>query len=182
MKKQWELIEDKIEIKEIWDKIYSLFCFSPDYYNKSQPSFTFPQHIKYVKTHDISGMCQVLNPHDVDGNYRTTVQIDTLKTIFAECMDEDDFIYALDWHHSCFKYDPRVKEPYEYYMMYETLEDTRAYFPFFYPDGDYYLFVSKDFNWGYFTHPWQKKAWVFGKRMVQLMRENSQKLGFLECD
>ena len=181
MKKQWVLLEEPKEINDIWNKIYSLFDFSPDY-NNTQSPFTFPKFIKHVKTYDISGMSRVLNPHDGDGNYRSTVQIETLKSIFAECMDEDDFIYALDWQHSCFKYDPRVEEPYGYYMTYETLENTRAYFPFFYPNGDYYLFVSQDFSWGYFTHPWQKKVWVFGKRMVQLMSENSQKLGFIECN
>lgn len=155
MKKQWVLLEEPKEINDIWNKIYSLFDFSPDY-NNTQSPFTFPKFIKHVKTYDISGMSRVLNPHDGDGNYRSTVQIETLKSIFAECMDEDDFIYALDWQHSCFKYDSRVEEPYGYYMTYETLENTRAYFPFFYPNGDYYLFVSQDFNWGYFTHPWQK--------------------------
>lgn len=182
MEKQWVLIEDKMQIEEIWDKIYSLFDFSPDYYNKTQSPFKFPKSVKKVKAYDISRAYELLNPHDADGNYRTTVQIEILKTIFAECMDNDGFIYALDWHHSCFKYNPRINEPYGFYMTYNSMPDTKAYYPFFYPNGDYYLFVSKDFKWGYFTHPWQKKVWIFGKKIVKLIEKNSQNLGFVECD
>ncbi len=181
MKNQWVLIEDQNEITNIWSKIYSLFDFTPDYYNKTQSPFTFPKFIKSVNIYDISKAQQVLNPHDADGNYRTTVQIDLLKAIFSECMGKDDFVYALDWQHGCFKYDPRINEPYGYYMTYASRPETRAYFPFFFPDGDYFLFVSQNFSWGYFTHPWQKKAWVFGQKMVKLMEQHFKDLGFIKC-
>jgi hypothetical protein len=38
-------------------------------------------------------------------------------------------------------------------------------FPEFYPNGDYYFFVAIDFRWGYFTHPWKMKLWIFGDEL-----------------
>ena len=55
------------------------------------------------------------------------------------------------------------------------------YFPEFYPNGDYYFFIAKDFRWGYLTHPWLKKAWVFGDNLMRLFQKYSNELSFIEC-
>ena len=70
----------------------------------------------------------------------------------AACLGEDDWIYALDWQHSGFRYDPRRPVTEHDHWV----EDERyggifggrynAYFPEFYPDGDYYFFVQRDLN------------------------------------
>ena len=69
----------------------------------------------------------------------------------AACLGEDDWIYALDWHHSYFRYDPRLPITEHGHWV----EDERymgggydAWFPDFYPDGDYYFFVQRDLRWG----------------------------------
>jgi hypothetical protein len=94
-------------------------------------------------------------------------------------------MYALDWQHTCFRYNPRVKNVIEYPVF---IVDERycgggynVYFPKFYPDGDYYFFIAKDFRWGYFSHPWLKKVWVFGNDLMLLFDEMANKIKFIPC-
>jgi hypothetical protein len=100
-------------------------------------------------------------------------------------MQNDDFMYVLDWQHTCFRYNPRIKTIIEYPVF---IKDNRyahggynVYFPDFYPNGDFYFFIAKDFSWGYLTHPILNKVWVFGDNLVNLMRKHYQKLGFISC-
>lgn len=96
-------------------------------------------------------------------------------------MKGDAFMYALDWQHTCFKYNPRIIDYNEYPVFvkydvpikneYVDWEGYNVWFPTFYPDGDYYFFIAKDFSWGYLTHPWLKKAYVFGDCLRELMLE-----------
>ena len=177
--KQWILIEDSSEIECIRNEMEAKLGHKSD---KIEFLFNFSSFGKIVKEYGLGDTVNKLIPFDVDGNYKTTPQIELIKLIFSECMGRDDYIYAIDWHHSWFKYNPKINEPYGLYMMYETLEDTKAYFPHFYPNGDYYLFVSKNFDWGYLTHPWQEKVYVFGEKIVALMEEKYQNIGFIKTN
>ena len=157
--------------EEVWDRVYDTLHFRPTVDNTVVP-------FKISAPYTIYGI-GISNECDLETFHRLITEA------FINCTTPGELMYALDWQHDAFLFNPRNSE-----QMQSTYVENSKYldggyfacFPDYYPDGDYYLFVSKDFNWGYFTHPWQKKAWVFGKRMVQLMRENSQKLGFLECD
>jgi hypothetical protein len=93
---------------------------------------------------------------------------DCIENILGYCMGIDDFIYALDWHHTCFRYNPKSLEKMPHEMK---MEDYTIYFPEFYPDGDYYFFVAKDFSWGYFGHPWTQQLWIFGKELVEEIKK-----------
>lgn len=82
--------------------------------------------------------------------------------------------YALDWNHSAFRFDPRNKEE----MKSVTIEDRRyfggeyvAYFPDFYPDGDYYFFIDTKFENGYLGHPWRQEVWVFGITLIDEIKK-----------
>ncbi len=180
MCKQWILIEDSSEIELIKNEMEAKFEGKFKHRDKINFPFNFSCSGKIVKEYDLGDTIKNLIPFDSDGNYKTTPQIEIIKSIFSECMGNDDFIYAIDWYHSWFKYNPKINEPYDIYMMYETLEDTRAYFPCFYPNGDYYLFFSKNYDWGYLTHPWQNKVWVFGEKIVNLMEEKYKEIGFIK--
>jgi len=54
-----------------------------------------------------------------------------------------------------------------------------AYFPEFYPNGDYFFFVAKDLSWGYLTHPWQNKIWVYGDSLILCLRKYSKQIGLV---
>lgn len=36
-----------------------------------------------------------------------------------------------------------------------------------FPNGDYYFFIHKDFEWGYLGHPWERTITVFGKELIK---------------
>ena len=99
----------------------------------------------------------------------------------AACLGEDDWIYALDWHHSYFRYDPRLPITEHSHWV----EDERymgggydAYFPDFYPDGDYYFFVQRDLKWGWLGHPWRREIWIFGAPLLHALSPRLEELGF----
>lgn len=99
----------------------------------------------------------------------------------AACLGEDDWIYALDWHHSYFRYDPRLPITEHGHWV----EDERymgggydAWFPDFYPDGDYYFFVQRDLRWGWLGHPWRREIWAFGDPLLDVLYPTLEELGF----
>lgn len=181
-KKQWDLIENIAEDKAVWQKFNDLFHFNPNPYNGEICPFDFSKINEPIVSYDIrSILVENFEAHDEKGNYRTTEQILILKSAFVECMGKDEFMYALDWQHSTFKYNPRIESEYSYYTAHSTLPDTRTYYPDFHLDGDYFFFVAKDFSWGYLTHPWQRKVWVYGSKLVELIKGQEENLGFIEC-
>ena len=168
----WVILKDD-EYHNVWDRVNSEFHFWPSMKNE-HPTFEFQIPVDFYDLCDFRAYEE--NKLIVD---------ETMKSIFVECMGDDDFMYALDWQHTGFRYNPRVNTTIEYPVF---IKDERyecggynVYFPEFYPNGDYYFFIAKDFRWGYLTHPWLNKAWVFGDRLMQLFQENAAKMGFMPC-
>ncbi|MBP9477974.1 MAG: DUF2716 domain-containing protein [Sebaldella sp.] len=171
MKQQTELwlVLEENESDQIWENVHKKFNFNPKGKSSLSPfTFTIP--------------VDVYNIHDLSQKYETAKKI--LISSFVKCMNNDEYMYALDWQHTDFRYNPRITTPKE-----DTfIADERyhgggynVYFPSFYPDGDYYFFIAKDFTWGYLTHPWLEKAWVFGNQFRDYIRQNSEDLGLSLC-
>jgi hypothetical protein len=153
----------------VWNKVYELFHFNPSI-NKGEKAFDIP--CTYV-VYDISN----LNVESIE------VMDELITKAFVNCTNKNDFMYALDWQHSSFKFNPRNQE--EQKSMF--IQDERymgggynAYFPTYYPDGDYYFFIAGDFSFGYLGHPWQQKVWVFGKSLISEFEKIENKIGFVK--
>ena len=172
----WLILQD-CEYKQVWDKIYSEFHFNPTNAVNGLPTFKF--HMP-VNTYDISDSPIYKDDESINA---------IIKSAFIECMSVDDFMYALDWQHTCFRYNPRINTFLDYpvFVKYDdpiknnhvNWEGYNVYFPKFYPNGDFYFFIAKNFRWGYLTHPWLKKVWIFGDRLMTLINSNSEKMGFV---
>jgi len=176
---QWVLIEDEAENEAIWNEFNDLLGFAPDLYSEEECPFDFSKIGVPVSCYDISGISALdFEAQDEDCNYRMTEQIAILRSAFVDCMGADEYMYALDWQHSCFKFDPRVEAAYDRFMMYSNSPDSRAYYPDFHPNGDYFFFVAKDLSWGYLTHPWQRKVWFYGSKLTDLIKKHEGSLGF----
>lgn len=132
---------------------------------------------------------RLLQPYLIlDLTYATVEQLEKLFAevpgAFSQCLGEDEWMYALDWQHSGFRYDPRQPVTEHDHWV----EDARysgvlgggynAYFPEFYPDGDYYFFVQRDLKWGYLGHPWRREIWLFGAPLVERLSPELGALGF----
>lgn len=154
-----KVILDEKVYDEIWDKIYRDYKFHPSVDTKVIP-FNFK--VKYV--------CYKLN------NYWTAEQEKLVNDIFKSLSDDD--LYALEWESDCYEYNP--KEEIELgYNYYDEERDCNVYFPSYYPNGDYYFFVSKDWEYGMFGHPWRKEIYLIGDKLINEFAKKEKKLGLV---
>lgn len=89
--------------------------------------------------------------------------------------------YALDWQHSAFKFSPNnIQEQADIWVNDERYlgGGYNAYFPSFYPDGDYYFFIDEKLENGYLGHPWRQEVWVFGSVLQNEIEEIYAELGW----
>ena len=75
-------------------------------------------------------------------------------------------MYALDWQHDCFIYNPCEEIPLDYWF-YDAERNCNVYFPSYYPDGDYHFFASFDWSIGLYGHPWKQEIFVVGEQLIQ---------------
>ena len=109
--------------------------------------------------------------YGIDSMTESQIDLVSLKMpeILISVTEPGQKIYALDWHHSAFLFDPRNPEE----MKSIWKEDERysgggysAYFPLFVPDGDYHFFIGQNFQFGYLGHPWREEIWIFGGKLL----------------
>ena len=155
------------EENQVWDWIDENLRFQPSVDPYIRPFSIKAPHVVY----DIGGM----RPDQQDAMDRLITEV------FIRCTKEGEKLYALDWHHSCFKFDPRHEEERKSFWV----DDDRymgggyyAYFPGYYPDGDYYFFLDCRFRYGYLGHPWQKTVWLFGEELIRQFADIEGQLGW----
>lgn len=160
------MLLNETENKKVWDRVYKELGFSPGVQPKQSP---FAIHQPYV-IYDISGMTQE-QIEKMDG---------LVMDAFARCAREGGQMYALDWQHSGFQFEPG--KPGERKSVWVENKDCLgggydAYFPGVYPDGDYYFFIDCDFRFGWLGHPWLQQIWVFGEALIKEMEAVGECLG-----
>ena len=145
--KNWLKLSN-LEYEKVWNKIYDELNFEPSI--SDFPSFTVP--IPFI-TYDVSpyfGESEDLDAYD-DLEEKALL-------VFLENSSKDEYIYALDWQHECYWINPNLD-----FQKNEFDEWTVPIFP----NGDYYFFIHKDFQWGYLGHPWERTITVFGKELIK---------------
>lgn len=160
--KEWEILSDEEE-DYVWKYIMKRFEFNPRYnrVDNSIPFLKLPRPYHIYEMHLFSSYLKDESINIDDDFY--DIFNECITDIFIRCMGNDAYIYALDWQHQCFKYNP--KSPVKMPRVLE-IDGCNVYFPDFYPDGDYYIFISRSFSWGYFTHPWLQELWIFGEKLI----------------
>ncbi|MGF7036138.1 hypothetical protein J2T17_007189 [Paenibacillus mucilaginosus] len=131
----------------VWDKFYESFNFSPSVHTKDWPSFALPTpYLTYKLTDYI----------DSDLDELEEKCVSSLRAI----TEPSEYIYALDWQHESFFYNPHLEKGAANWII------------SFYPDGDYYFFLQKDFRWGYLEHPWEHTITLFGTELIRQFEIN----------
>lgn len=167
------LIKDTEEYNRIWDWVDSELGFSPScHYRGHDPNRSPPFHIngKYA----VYGI-----------EHMNDTQLERMDELilgaFFSVTREGERLYALDWHHSAFLFDPRKPEEQQSVFV----EDSRctgggywAHFPDFYPDGDYYFFIAESLEFGYLSHPWRREVWIFGEKLTAAFERIYADLGW----
>jgi hypothetical protein len=131
----------------VWDKFYKDFNFNPSIHSSDWPSFSLPS----------PSIAFAINSYTDD-------DLDELEKKCLTCLRAvtapDKYIYALDWQHECFFYNPHLDN------------GNASWTLSFYPDGDYYIFLDKEFTWGYLGHPWEQTISIFGTELIRQFELN----------
>lgn len=153
------ILDDK-EYDKVWNRVYKELGFTPNIDLNVKP-FTINKPYVIYDISKITEECYYDNDNDIITN------------AFINCTEQGELLYALDWQHEGFKVDPRNNE--------EIIRDKSIErFPDYYPDGDYSFFIDCDFKFGYLAHPWHRKIWIFGTKLIKEFNKISDKLGWIK--
>jgi hypothetical protein len=125
----WKLLLQS-EYDAVWDNFEEQFDFKPTVHPNQFPSIKEPVgSITYQFEHpSAENQDKFIN----DVNFKSL-------NVFRALIAPDNAVYALDWQHDC-------------YWFYPHLSFSEWQIPVL-PDGDYSIFLAKDFNFGIFGHP-----------------------------
>ncbi len=148
--------------QRIWDKIFSDYSFRPS--AKKGEEWLRPKGVFH---------------HYKIGKMWSEEQEAVVNTILCKVTEDKGrrhVMFALDWRHDCFLYNPgeRIPTGFEYY---DSERNCNVCFPEYYPDGDYHFFVSMDWSFGLFGHPWRKELIVAGEKLITVIEKNKEALG-----
>lgn len=143
-----KIILDKDKYNAIWDKIEYDFLFSPCYKTNNDCWLSFPIKSKKYRLNCVFSQ----------------EQEKIINSIFCRVNAKD--MYALDWQHDCFIYNPCEEIPLDYWF-YDIERNCNVYFPSYYPNGDYHFFASFDWSLGLYGHPWKEEIIVVGENLIQ---------------
>ena len=154
-----------------WKKLKDEIGFMPQYATRYESSY-FPPF-------------QISKPYVIfaieDMTDEDNVMDKLIWQAFINCTAKGEKMYAFDWHHSAFLFDPRNPEERKDERVNDSLYiggGYHAYFPDFYPDGDYYFFTAEDMRFGYLAHPWRNEVWVFGETLIFEFNSFYKRLGW----
>ncbi|MEK4894115.1 DUF2716 domain-containing protein [Bacillus sp. FSL M7-0996] len=150
--KEWILLNEQ-EYENVWDRFYDEFAFNPNIDGEQSFKFSCP----YI-TYDLPNYFEGKWTDDDDYIFDHIL----LKALIL-CTEKHEYIYALDWHHNSYWMNPSLN-------LNLNEKDHQWKIPFF-PDGDYYFFLQKDFKWGYLGHPWEKVIYIFGEELIKNFKE-----------
>ena len=157
------MVIDNLKIyDEIWDWIYKTLDFCPNVDRGHDFSNGFPFRIPFV--HIVYGIDQMKEVH-LDRMEKL------IQKVLLKVTKKGQRLFALDWQHSGFLYDPRkMRYEQENTWVKDEIHPKGGYhasFPAFYPDGDYFFFIDENLKFGYLSHPWRKEVWIFGDALVK---------------
>ncbi|WML46649.1 DUF2716 domain-containing protein [Neobacillus sp. PS3-34] len=136
-----------LDYKEVWDRVYGQFKFKPSM--SVFPSFEVP---KPFIIYDVSSNLNWSG----DFVYKDLEEKSLLA--FRELIKKNEYMYALDWQHPGYWINPYLEFPKDEFDEWTV--------PIF-PNGDYYFFIHRDFEWGLLGHPWERTITIFGKELIK---------------
>lgn len=142
MKNRREL--EQKEHDAVWAKFYQLFHFNPSTTKFPGISTSLP-HLKLSLKKGPS------TDEEVNRFYELSYEL------FAKITDHGERLYGLDWQHECCDFNPRLSTKGELIPIY--------------PDGDYSIVLTKDFNNVWFGHPWEDSITIVGDKLVRNTKE-----------
>ncbi len=135
------------EEDEVWTNVFDYLAFNPSVHAKNFPGFTEPAPSLTYSFRDIWGENYAALNSDLETK---------ALAIFRQATSAEEFIFALDWQHRCYKFYPhRV-----------GVEGCKAWLIPPLPNGDYAVFLEKSFAYGWLGHPWEQTICLFGQPIL----------------
>ncbi len=153
------------EYRKIWDDFYGRFSFSPSIDPHAWPSINEPvPSVTY-------SIAKAFDRGETDFVFVQSDLHAKVVAAFCELISESEFLYALDWQHTCYRFYPHGDIP--------NSGDGTWVIPVL-PDGDYSIFLAKDTSFGTFGHPWEQTICVFGQRLLDAFERHRPRIFSVE--
>ncbi|PBQ32984.1 hypothetical protein CNR22_14770 [Sphingobacteriaceae bacterium] len=140
---------------KIWEKFDNDFSFNPSVDPTNWPSIKTDKPNIKLSIADLWG-----------DNYDETKWFFLIKkgiNSFVSISNPHEEIIVLDWQHKCFYVNPRNITV---DAMLPT-DKSSTVVPSFVPNGDYYIFITIDFENIWFGHPWEKTITIIGDKLIK---------------
>ncbi|WP_435534597.1 DUF2716 domain-containing protein [Bacillus amyloliquefaciens] len=111
----------------------------------------------------INTKINISGPIILSMNAAELIVLQILKAL-QSCTLKQEFIYALDWQHECYLFNPHA--PIDKDEFGEWLVSVI-------PNGDYCFFIHQDFQWGLLGDPRQQTITVFGSPLIRAIERNA---------
>ena len=135
-----DLSED--ESRNVWDRVYATFDFKPTVDPAQWPSFREPSG---STTWDLHPLFVGANTEEDFVSAERSVATFLLDALMS-AKSVDQHVYALDWQHPGYRFDPLLARPPDH---------ADSWLVPALPNGDYHLFVASDLRFGWLSHPWE---------------------------
>ena len=142
---------DNNSYNEVWDKFNKELDFNP-YGSHDKAIHTEYPILKY-------NIKRLFNPEfDISKMENYALEL------FQAITEPGEKMYALDWQHPAYEFDPRGE------MERDEFGEWKV--PIF-PNGDYYIFLTQDFQNVWFGHPWEPSITLIGKKLIDLAKQGT---------
>ena len=141
--KNWQKLSQEEE-DHVWENFYRQFTFNPSINEFPGVMTTLPQKIFSIEKY-LAGQ---LNFDRLE---------DLALVLFQSITVPGERLYSLDWQHQGYSFDPRQEI--------ERNQFGEWIIPIL-PNGDYYIFLTKDFQNVWFGHPWEETITLIGHDLI----------------
>lgn len=142
----WKLLLQS-EYAAVWDSFEEQFDFKPHsnrFPGIQEPAGSIIYQFEYSSAENLD---KAVNDPNSKG-----------LAAFQKLVLPNEAVYAPDWQHDC-------------YRFYPHLSFREWQIPIL-PDGDYSIFLAKDFSFGIFGHPWEQTICVWGDKLLAEFEKN----------
>jgi len=153
-----EMLLNEEQYRNIWDWVYDTLDFRPNVYRGHD--FPLWKPFGIPTKHVVYGFENMTQKH-------ADIMDELIEQALINVTAPGQRIYALDWQHDGYLYDPR-----------QICKEPHYWFPGYYPDGDYYFHIDEHLQFGYLSHPWRQEVWVFGDVLIDEFQRIYSQLGW----
>ncbi|MFD0329046.1 DUF2716 domain-containing protein [Streptacidiphilus monticola] len=145
----------RAESSEVWDRFDAAFSFRPsivDFPGIREPAPSVTWNLASVQTRP--------------GGGERPAFVEVVEDALAACTPPGQCLFILDWQHTSYALRPDLP-PTDMFLPHALEGRARPGWPRSpYPHGDYCIFLSEDFTFGSFGHPWEPSLCLFGEALL----------------